>query len=266
MDFPRQNIPAVEKTEEWHKKNVDAVLSYHKDYTAFVDSKKKDHENYLIASGEFNHKQYEYLTDMYGLTAPARFVNYPMIMPKLDLLAGELISQELLFSVEVVNRNAVRKKNEEKITMASEVLLRPIRREIEQVLKMPIPDENLGQEVPPDIERFKKMKFRNAIEENAHVGISYCIKKWDLKQSFKRGFYDLGITGKEFFRTFVKNGDPYAERIDPRSMIYDLDADKESLQDAKYAGIENWFTVNEILDKYPELSTEQVTELEKTSI
>lgn len=264
MDFPKQNIPETEKTKEWHMKTINAVLSHHKDYTPFIDSRKKDHENYLLVAGEFDHKQFEYVTDMYGLTSPARLVNFPMMMPKLDLLAGELISQPLKFSVNVVGRNAVRKKNEQKMTIASEVLLRPIRREIETAIGMPIPDENVGQEVPEDIERFSKMKFRNAVEEQIHVGLTYCIQKWDLKDVFKRGFYDLGITGKEFYRTFIKNGDPYVERIDPRSMIYDFDSDKESLKDSKYAGVDNWYTVNEVIDKHgTELTKQDITDLEK---
>ena len=264
MDFPKQNIPEKDKNEEWHRDDVVAILLYHRDYSPFIDSRKKDHENFLIASGEFDPKQFEYVTDMYGLTSPARFVNYPVIMPKLDLLAGELISQPLQFSVNVINRNAVRKKNEEKITMAAEVLLRPIRREIEQVIGMPIPDEEVGQEVPPDIERYKKLKFRNAIEEMVHVGLRFCIERWGLKQVFKRGFYDLSITGKEFYRTYIKDGDPYVERIDPRSMIYDLDTDKESIKDSKYAGVDNWYTVNEVIDQYGnELTKKQVDDLEK---
>ena len=264
MDFPQQNIPEKDKNEEWHLKCIQSVLSYHKDYTAFIDSRKKDHENYLIAAGEFDHKQFEYVTDMYGLTSPARLVNYPIIMPKLDLLAGELISQPLQFTVNVINRNAVRKKNEEKITLAAEVVLRPIRRQIEKALGMAIPDEQVGQEVPPDVERYKKLKFRNAIEEMVHVGLTFCIARWDLKQTFKRGFYDLAISGKEFYTVYIKDGDPYAERLDPRSMIFDLDLDKEDLKDSKYAGTENWSTVNEIIDKYGHrLTKAQIDEVEE---
>jgi len=264
MDFPQQNIPERDKDEQWHIDNIRAIMFYHRDYTSFIDSRKKDHENYLISAGEFDHKQYEYVTDMYGLTSPARLVNYPMIMPKLDLLAGELISQPLQFSVNVINRNAIRKKNEEKITLAAEVVLRPIRREIEQQLGMPIPDENVGQEVPEDVARYQKLKFRNAIEEMVHVGLVFCIQRWDLKQTFKRGFYDLAITGKEFYRIYIKSGDPYVERIDPRCMIYDMDQDKECLRDSKYAGTENWYTINEIMDRHGvKLSKEQVTKLEK---
>lgn len=262
MDFPKQNIPEKDKNEEWHKACIDSVSLYHRDYTSFQDSRKKDHENYLIAAGEFDPKQFKYVTDMYGMTSPARFVNYPMIQPKLDLLAGELVSQPLQYTVNVINRNAVRRKNEEKITLASEVLLRPIRREIEQAIGMQIPDEQVGQEVPPDIERYKKLKFRNAVEEMVHVGLTFCIQRWKMKQIFKRGFYDLAITGKEFYRTYIKDGDPYAERIDPRCMLYDIDSDKESLQDSKYAGVENWYTINEIIDQHT-LKKEQVDELEK---
>jgi len=264
MDFPQQNIPDKDKTEEWHIDCIRAIMTHHRGYTSFIDSRKKDHENYLIVNGELDAKQYKYVTDMYGMTSPARFVNFPMILPKLDLLAGELISQPLQYTVNVINRNAIRKKNEEKITLAAEVVLRPIRREIEQALGMPIPDENVGQEVPEDIERYKKLKFRNAVEEMVHVGLSFCIQRWDMKQTFKRGFYDLAITGKEFYRIYIKSGDPYAERLDPRIMIYDLDLDKESIQDSKYAGTENWYTVNEIMDRHGvELSKKQVDYLEK---
>jgi len=264
MDFPKQNIPEKDKTEEWHLECINSLMMRHGSYDAFKNSRKKDHENYLITQGDFDHKQFEYVTDMYGLTSPARFVNFPMIMPKLDLLAGELISQPLQYTVSVINRNAVRKKNEQKITLAAEVILRPIRREIEQQLGMPIPDENVGQEVPEDVARYQKLKFRNAIEEMVQVGISFCIQRWDLKQTFKRGFYDLSITGKQFYKIYIKEGDPYVERLDPRSMLYDLDGDKESLQDSKYAGYENWYTINEVIDRYGvNLTKEQTDELEK---
>ncbi len=264
MDFPKQNIPDSKKNEEWHLDCINAILKYHKSWNTFVDSRKKDHENYLIVAGEFDHKQYEYVTDMYGMTSPARFVNYPIIINKIDLLAGELISQPLQFTVNVINRNAIRKKNEEKINVAAEVVLRPIRRKIEKAIGMPIPDENVGQEVPEDIETFKKKKFRNAIEEMVHVGLTYCIQKWDLKQTFKRGFYDLAISGKEFYQTYIKNGDPYVERIDPRVMIYDVDIDKENIKDSKYVGKENWYTVNEIIDQYGhKLTSKQIDKLEE---
>jgi len=264
MEFPRQNIPESKKDEEWHSNTVDAIVAQSRQNTRYLSARKNDHENYLIVNGDFDSKQFEYVTDMYGITAPARLVNYPIILPKLDLLAGELISQPLQYTVNVVNRNAIRRKNEKRTQIAAEVVLKPIRREIEKVIGMPIPDEDLGEEIPEDVEAYTKMNFRDHVEEMVYTGLTYCTQKWDMDQIFKRGFYDLGITGKEFYRIFVKNGDPYVERCDPRSMLYDVDSDKENIKDSKYAGVENWYTVNEILDTYNlYLNKEQIEEIEE---
>ncbi len=263
MNLPRQNVPESEKNEEWHLKSLEAIVGYHRSHSNYLDSRRNDHENYLIVNGDFDHKQFEYVTDMYGITSPARLVNYPIILPKLDLLAGELISQPLQFTVNVTNRNAIRRKNEKRTQVAAEVVLKPIRREIEKAIGMPLPDEDLGQEIPEDVEAYTKMKFRDNVEEMVYTGLSYCSQKWGLDQVFKRGFYDLGITGKEFYRVIIKNGDPYAERIDPRSMIYDPDYDKENIKDSKFAGVDSFYSVNEILDTYNMyLSKDQIDEIE----
>ena len=130
--FPRQNIPESEKDEQWHLDCVHYFLNQQQVET-YVSNKTKDFENYLIASGEFNKDQFKYLTDMYGMTAPARLVNYPMIQNKLDLLAGELITQPLQYTVNVINRNAIRRKTEELTAIAVETILKPERRKIEKL-------------------------------------------------------------------------------------------------------------------------------------
>lgn len=261
MEFPRQNIPESQKDEAWHRDCVDYFLQQQQT-EVYVSNKTKDYENYLIASGEFNKDQFKYITDMYGMTAPARLVNYPLMQNKLDLLAGELITQPLQYTVNVINRNAIRRKTEELIAIAAETILKPERRKIEEVTKTPIPDEDLGEEIPKDVESFMKMNYRTNVEKQVSVGLKYLIDRWDLKSTFKRGFYDLEITNKEFYRVYVKNKVPYAERIDPRQMIYDQDGDKESLQDSLYAGVDNWYTVNEIMDRF-DLTSKEVDKLEE---
>lgn len=261
MDFPKQNIPKAQKTEEWHKENIKAILKKAKSTTS-VTERSKDFENYLLVTGQFDPKQFEYVTDMYGITAPARLVNYPIIMPKINLLAGEIISQPLRWSVNVVNKNAIRRKNEKKIQLAAETILRPERRKIEEQLGTELKDEEIGMEVPEDVEKFQNYKFRDAVEHQVNVGLQFINQKQKLKSVFKRGFYDLCITGKEFYRVTVKNRDPYVERIDPRQVIYDIDSDKENLKDSKYAGLDNWYTVNEIVDRF-QLDGSIVDELEK---
>lgn len=266
MEFPKQNIPEKEKTKEWHLKCVDAIVSFTRDHTKFTNDRKKEHDNYLLWSGHFDPKAFQYVTDAYGITSPARLVHYPMMNHKIDLLVGELVSQPLQFTCHVINRDAIRRKNEKKIQVAAEVVLRPIRREIEKVLGMELPDENLGQEIPEDVAKFQEFKFRDAVEDMVHTGLEYLIQKHDLKSIFKRGMYDLCITSKEFYRTYIRNGDPFVERIDPRAMIYDVDSDKENIKDSRYAGHENWYSVNEIIDRWGhELTKDEIDKLEKLS-
>lgn len=266
MQFPKQNIPEKQKTKEWHKKCVDAIMSFAKDHTKFTDERKKDHDNYLLFSGHFDPKAFQYVTDAYGITSPARLVNYPIIKPKIDLLVGELVSQPLQFTVNVINRDAIRRKNEKKIQIASEVILRPLRREIEKLIGSSFPDENLGEEIPEDVEKFQEFKFRDAIEDMVHTGLQYLIQKHNLKSIFKRGMYDLSITSKEFYRTYIKSGDPFVERIDPRAMIYDIDSDKENIKDSRYAGHENWYSINEVLDTWGHLLEQaEIEKLEELS-
>tara|TARA_R110000751_G_scaffold26901_7_gene71564 strand:- start:15748 stop:18012 length:2265 start_codon:yes stop_codon:yes gene_type:complete len=255
--FPRQNIPSKEKNEEWVLNCVNSILSYQDTGDRYRNEKVKDHENYLIAEGHFDTKQFEYVTDMYGITAPARLVNYPIIMPKLDLLVGELVSQPLSFTAYVTNRSAIRRKNEKKIQVAAEFILRPLRRKMEEVTGTEFKDEDLGLEIPEDVKAFQEYKFRDAIEDQIHVGLNYLIQKYSLKDVFKRGFYDMGVTSKEFYRTIIKNGDPFPERLDPRTVIYDPDSEKETIQDCLYAGVDKYYTINEIIDRLGHILTKK---------
>lgn len=257
VNFPRQNIPADKKNEEWVLDCVNAILGYQDTGDRYRNEKVKDHENYLIAEGYFDIKQFEYVTDMYGITAPARLVNYPIIMPKLDLLIGELISQPLSFTAFVVNRSAIRRKNEKKIQVAAEFILRPLRAKISEATGVEFQDEDLGMELPEDVKAFQEYKFRDAIEDQIHVGLEYLIQKYDLKNIFKRGFFDMGVTSKEFYRVETKNGDPVPSRLDPRTVIYDPDSDKETLQDSLYAGVDKYFTINEIIDRWGHMLTKK---------
>ncbi|MHA1690187.1 MAG: hypothetical protein ACTSU7_00990 [Candidatus Heimdallarchaeaceae archaeon] len=250
MDFPKQNIPESEKTKDWYEKCVLALYRGSKDNERFRSERIKEYENYDFYNGRFSAKQYEYVTSTNGITNPARLVNFPLIQPKLDLMAGELISTDLVFSTNVTNRNAIRKKTEDKINAATQALLTPIRRDLEKMLGTELTPEEEEQMIPPDIQELQSTPYRTNLEKQIHAGIKYLIRRYDLKQVFKNGFYDLGIAGKEFYRNIVENNVPRSIKVDSRSMIYDIDTDTEFLHQAAYAGQENYFTIHEVLDKY----------------
>lgn len=262
VQFPLQSIPENQKDEEWHKQNIISIIQNDDQYGPMVSERMKDIDNYKIFDGILDPKQFTYVTDMYGIAAPARFVNWPMMNSRIELLAGELVSQGLQFTTMVVNRDAIARKNEKKIGIAVETVLRPIRREIEGVLGMKIPDEDLGEEVPKDVEEYSNYKFRDAVEVMIHHGLSHLIEKYKLPHVFKKGFYDLAICNKAFYKVYIKDGDPFVKRVDPRNMIWDKDSDEEFIHESGFAGDRTWYTINEIIDRF-KLTKKQVEKLEE---
>jgi hypothetical protein len=263
MKLPKQLIPDSQKTPEWGKKTIKGILGYYNSYDRYSAIRKKDYDNYLLVDGKFNTKEFEYVTKSYGLTTPARLVNYPLILPKINLVIGELMSQGLQFSANVINRDGVRRKNEAKIAAAAELLMRPIRRQMEKVLGTELEDEELAQSVPDDIKTFSETPFRDHMEQYVVVGLKDLIQRHGLKHVFERGMADMCITYKEFYHVHIRNGMPYAERIDPRVMIWDYDMNEEDIEKGKFAGTDKYYTLNEVIDMFPDLDPKEVEKLEE---
>ena len=262
--FPKQNIPDSKKNKEWCKDNILAMLAYQNYTTKFNRERKKDYENYLLYNGMFDTKQFEYITNTYGISSPARLVNHPIIAPKVDLLVGEFMSQPMDFMVEAVNEEAISMKLEKKVSLVAEKIMRPIRKELSQELGVEFEDEDLGIDMPEDIDKFLKLNGRMQVEQLVFLGLRHLIEKYRLQHIFKQGLYDLCITKKEFYHCTIKNGDPHVRRVDPRSLIWDLNSDTENLQDASWVAEERFLTINEILDEFGDfLTQEEVIKIEK---
>lgn len=262
--FPKQNIPDSQKTKEWCKENIQAMLGYQTFTSKYNRERKKDYENYLLYNGVFDVKQFEYITNTYGVSSPARLVNYPIIAPKVDLIVGEFVSQPMEFDVQAISRDAISSKLEKKVGLVAEKLLKEMRAEIQEELGVELSEEEFGVDIPDDIDKFMRQNFREQVEDITYNGLRHLIHKYNLKHLFKQGLYDMCITSKEFYKVEVKNGDPFVRRVDPRALLYDIDNESESLQDSNWVAEERFLTVNEILDEYGDwLSQHDISTLEE---
>lgn len=250
MVTPEQNISEGQKNEKYHLDMLNGFVRQAYNNPLMQQERLKDHNNYLLANGHFDPKQYRYMTDIGTKTNPARFVNHPLVMRNLDLLGGEISAQELQFYVNVVNKNGITRKMDQRMLVAGEFVMRPLRREMEKELGVSFDDPEVNQEMPEDIEAFMKTPFRTGTEEMVRIGLNYLIPKYSWKETFRRGFNDLGVCCKEFYRVFIRNGDPYVKRKDPRSMLYDPHSDVENIADARFCGDENFLTIPEIVEEY----------------
>ncbi len=218
--FPAQYVTESEKTDEWCESWINAIIGY----MSYSDSPHKssrvnDIQNYNIYNGEIELDDFKYITEQYGMSYPARLVNYPIISPKIDLLVGEDLRRPIDVKVSTTNKEAVLRKEDVKVSLIMKELTEEIHKDFFAQTGIEVPSVT-DMELPEDIDVYMKYNYREMVEETAQDGLEYLIQKYNYVDLFKEGFRDLLVTGKEFFRIYDHNGDPFVRRVDPRSVIY----------------------------------------------
>ena len=264
--MPSMVIAEKDKTQDWCRQVLNSVTGYMgAEGGSYHSTRTKDIRNYQIYNGQLSQGDYSYITEQYGLTYPARLVNYPIITPKIDLLVGEEIRRPLDMKVTTINKSAVIRKHDHKVSLMMRELLSDFHNEMKETMSFDILGEGpTPMPIPEDIETYMKYNYREMIEETAQDGLEYVVNRYNLKDVFKEGFRDLLVTGKEFYKISVNNGDPYARRVDPRNIVYDDSFHSDYLDDASWVGEERWLSINEINDEYKDgLTTDDLLELDK---
>ena len=263
--MPSMVVSEKKKNKDWCRQVLNAITSYMgSEGGSHHSARVKDIRNYQIYNGVLSQGDYSYITEQYGLTYPARLVNYPIITPKIDLLLGEELRRPIDMKVTTVNKAAVIRKHDHKVALMMRELLGDLHKEMKEKMNVDVLNEGQGMPVPEDIETYMKYNYREMIEETAQDGLEYVVNRYNLKDVFKEGFRDLLVTGKEFYKVSIKNGDPYARRVDPRNIVFDDSFHSDFLDDAGWVGEERWLSINEINDEYKDsLSTDDLLELDK---
>jgi hypothetical protein len=260
--FPAQFVLESEKTEEWANQWVNAVVAY-MSYTEspYKNSRLNDIQNYNIYNGNLDLEDFKYITEQYGMSYPARMVNYPIISPKIDLLVGEDLRRPLDVKVSTTNKEAVLRKEDVKVNLIMKQLTEEIHQQFAETTGIEIPPVT-EMEIPEDIDLYMRYNYREMVEETAQDGLEYLIQKHNYRDLFKEGFRDLLVTGKEFFKIYDHNGDPYVRRVDPRNIVYEINAQSDYLDDSSWVGEERYLSYSEILDEFrDELTREDLEEL-----
>ncbi len=261
--FPDLSVPK-EKAEipEWCRQTVESIEKY---YTAYYDDyRQRDFENFNLFNGIFDKEQYAYVTDTYANTNPARLVDFPIMKHVIDRVVGDFLSTPLKFTLHSINKDAVHRQFDKKVTMVFESLIRPYRRKIEEIAGFSLTPDTIGLAIPDNLDEFGKMNFRENVEDVIYNGIESLKMKYKWQDIFKRGLYDLCITGKEFYKIEIVGNDPIIRRVDPRNLIYDIDVDVEDLSRAEFVAEQRLMTVSEIIHEFREwLLPEDILALEE---
>tara|TARA_R100000544_G_scaffold733_1_gene467 strand:+ start:6481 stop:8736 length:2256 start_codon:yes stop_codon:yes gene_type:complete len=264
-NFPKQFITDSEKTQEWCKENLDAIIKQleHSNSEGSISDYDKDISNYRLYNGDLEYDDYSYVTEQYNMPSPATMANYPITRNKVDLLCNEDLSRPLDKSVYAVNLDAALRKEQFKVSLIAKELLGSINQDVEKEFGMELEMDNKEFPIPDDIDQYMRYQYKEVIEESISDGLDYLSQKYQFKHLFREGMRDLLVTAKEFYKVYIKDGDPFVRRVDPRTFVFDKSIDTDFLDNAQWAGEERWLTVNEVIDEYrDQLDEDDVRELE----
>ena len=170
--LPELKIPKTKiEREEWAEEIHENIEQYYSAY--FSNQRDKDFDNYNFFNGIIDKDQFEYVTDTYSNTNPARFVHYPIMKKMIELIIGEWLGSPMDLSCELVNDDAVNRKFDKKVTVVFEALIKPYRKELEKMAGIQMGEDTFGMEIPENLDEFINSNFRENTEEVILNGMKF---------------------------------------------------------------------------------------------
>lgn len=260
--YPLQKLPRSKKTKEWGRQCVDWILT---NSTIQHSDLARMKANYDLYNGIISKEDFKYVTNPYGIDSqlPARFHNYDIITPKLNLLFGEEIKRAFNFRVAAVNSDAVSQMQEKR----KEMLLRYLEAELlAELQKQGVQTTNpeTGEVMtPPEIDKYMTYSESDIRESVANKLARYLTKKEGLEYKFNKGFSDGLIAGREIYYIGSNGADPIVERVNPLDFDHDMNPDLDFIEDGQWAKHTKYCTFSEVIDTYGhELSDDEIDLLE----
>lgn len=233
FNFPDPNIPDGKKDRDYHKQYVEAIL-YRTSESGYDIYYQTMNESYEFFNGTNTGQEFEFLQSAEdGDVLPAEWINFNKIRTKVKLLIGELVAKGYDIDVRTINKDAVIRKKVYADEMYIDMKMAPIAKDIETRYNMPM---GYNPQMPQNDEEYNE--YFDEFKEDAEFVMEEILKALQVKSrwSYERIalFRDLIITGRCFVKSEIVNGMPVVSRIDPRYVVFDLNATDDYLSDASY--------------------------------
>lgn len=182
--------------------------------------RKTIHEDFNVFFGTFNASKFKYLTEQYGIRTPARLVSYPLLNRMVNFLVNEVRNESLDVGVECIDETVINEQLDKRARAAAEVLLRPMRRQLEKEIKTKMPDDMTDMPIPDSPEEFMNMDWKAEEEVAMQWALRYMNLTYSLDSLFQDGMRDLVLSYREIYDIGPGDKDPSVRRVDPRNIRY----------------------------------------------
>jgi hypothetical protein len=262
------------KTKKWGEECIEAgeELAVFR-YNGIRESYRNKLINYNLANDILDTKDLERVCNPMGIknaTFPATMQNYPVALPKLDLLLGEERKRRFSWFARVVNDDAIGDKEDEKkkqILQFIEQKLKILSQEkLAEAEKIQDPQakqaymQQVQQELQLEMQELSKylnFEFQDLRERFATHTLNYLYKTLNLKDTFSRGFEDALIAGEEIYCADVIAGEPRLRRVNPLNLHTVRSGESPYIDDADIIVEDGYHAPGMVIDDFYEYLTEE---------
>ena len=257
--FPPQKLSTKQKTKEWFQENVQAAQRLvFMNNSGDLELKKKMqiwHDIYRdIIDEEQIHDVLNPLQIDSGVF-PATLKNYPLTIPKIDLLVGEEIKRR--FDWSVVSRNEDAHSN-----YASNLMEDLMQFAVAKVQEDAVDEQEVEKKLK-QISKYYTYEYKEAHELTGMRILQYLWKEQKLQEKFNRGFKDALIMSQEIYRIDDYGGKPVVVKCDPRSVYSIRRGTSHRIEDSDIIVEIGYEPIGRVIDEFhTELTSDQVEQLE----
>lgn len=245
--WPPQKLSDRNKTEDWFKRNIEAAISSisYETLSGVRESRRNKIVNYNLANNFLDKAEIERTVNAFnleGVEFPTELPNYPLIIPKIDILVGEELKMSYTPMAKVINQAAVSDKEKEINSIYQQFVFDSI--------AAPNYDEQATKAAKERLDIYTKYEYQDVRERMANDLLSYLFHYLDLPTLFNRGYYDLNIAGEECFLTDIYAGEVYAEKLNPVAVTTHRMGSSYKFEDADIITIDGYYPTGWVLDHF----------------
>jgi hypothetical protein len=256
--FPRTDIPKAEKENEtYHKNFALAILNSSINTNYDVNYAAMD-ESVTFFNGDQGGDRFKFMQSAAdGETLPAEWITFNRIKSKFEILFGELMAKGYQINAESINKDAKARKLAAKQEAKVNLNLREDRVSLEKDIGLSLAPQGKDFEDEEEINLFFDYNFKEKHEVIMEYALRFLAKKHKWNYTRLAAYRDLMIQGRLFYKVEIVDGLPFIRRIDPRLMLFDVNATDDFLSDSSYFGEIRYMPMADVASKYS-LTEEEV--------
>lgn len=283
--FPDQFITEKKKQEpSWMKSTMDYFANVA--YSQYIRNKRTFAKNYDLMNGIIDYTDFYQVPEiksfvdtlMRDTELPEYVKHYPILNPPVNTMVGELSKRPDIHKVRAFDDDSKNEELEAKTEIVQQLILQLAKEQIAG--KMAMQGEDPSQLEEGEFEKLALNKVQEYMTSYTSLGESWgnhmlTALKMDLntKEQGEEAFRDLLVSAREYFHIYEDNSKRgfNSETVNPKNQwsLGTPDAKYTSAisghQNVPYAnGTVNVMEISEIIEKFPDLSLEEIDHLKKS--